>query len=931
MQKAIISTFTAFLIVCSQAVRAAEQIDVSLPSQSVNLSLAVLSETADVSIVYPFDQMKYQMAPALKGSLSIEQALEKLLANTRFTYEKGKNGVYVIVKRQNKPFWRRLLNKGKKASDGNDQHRQIEEVISIGSRSGERPLAGVNLAADVISTQNLLFSSNIATGDILSSHVATFNQPTSTLSDGTDALRPATLKGLAPDQVLVLVNGVRRHQSALLHTSATVGRGSSGTDLNAIPVSAIKQIEVLRDGAAAQYGSDAIAGVINIVLKDSSSGGNLALQTGTTHEGDGTMIHSSFNNAHNLFTGSLINYAFSIRQQEETDRSNASGVCQYHDSCQHIGDGLFQTSDPRELSFNRHTHRLGDPELSQLAGVISIQHYVNERFRLQADTNLSTQHTRAPGFFRRANQAERNPRFLFNGDSINGGQAFYPDGVLPFIETSSDDYSMAISAAIEHNNWLWQIVTSHGGNQFSYDVSNSLNASLVSLNGNSPSIANAGRLSLSLSSFEANGFSEFTWGSLSLGSQVRRENYAINAGNAVSYTDYDSPNGMALGPFNALGGIQVFPGFTPQNATERSRVTQAAYSEITITQAPFTFDFAIRYENVEDSTSNISQKLGLGYKISPALKFRLGFNTGFRAPSMQQLYYSDLSNQFFVENNTLTAKRVATLRNDSPAAAELGIRRLRHETSSNTSIGLEWNKDKRRISIDLYRIHIEDRITISSTLPQGLDADYDAALIAQGADVAQFFFNGVDTRTTGIDLSMSSESYWLGLQQHWRLSASYNHTEVTTLKPLSQTIEIEQPLSPQSISILEDWQPSSRIIASTDWFRGNWLWNLKLKYYGSYEVLELDDQSQRFSGKTLVDLQAQYLFSNGIELQLGVNNIFNTTPDNTHIGQRGQGTILDAQGNVLVQSDGVFRFSRRTAPFGYNGSYYFLGIRFSFD
>ncbi len=812
----------------------------------------------------------------------------------------------------------------------------IEEVVSIGSRSIEgRTLTDSPVPVDLITADDMASTGATEVGRMLQMLAPSFNFSSSTISDGTDALRPATLRGLGPDQTLVLVNGKRRHNSALIHMNTSVGRGTAGTDLNAIPVSSIKKIEILRDGAAAQYGSDAIAGVINIVLKDDQDAGTLHASYGEYSEGDGESLVVSANKGFAIGSDGYLNLSAEFRDRGRTNRAGLTGVCQYIGTCTELADGSMETSDPREIAFNRQNFRIGDGESTQQTVVANFGMPLSGNMEIYSAFTYSNRDNTSGGFYRRANQSGNNPSEMFDGTPIAGGDAFYPDGFLPLINTTIDDFSLSVGLMGEFGTgWSWDLNLNTGKNDFSFDISNSVNASLVSATGTSPTSAFAGELGLGLTTLNFEMVKETDWGLIAWGAGYKEDTYSIDPGEEVSYEDYDTTLGVANGINDAAGGIQVFPGFKPSNMVDESRDAISLYvdSEFNATEN-LTFSVAARLEDYSDFGSTATAKGTFSFHASDMFTLRGAASTGFRAPSMQQQYFNNVSTQF----NGGVAEDVGTFRNDSFIAQELGLPALKEETSVNTSVGfiLEPHDDW-TITTDLYRIDIEDRIVLSGRIgPTGGEVpSIDQAFTLAGVASAQFFLNAADTETSGIDFVVTNKNELSnGASLNFTLSANYTETEVTDVKSpdsLSSVSSIQNLVfTEQDQSILEEWQPQDRINFNTNYRKGPMSINLSFNRYGEYTVLDSGSR-QTFGAKILTDFQFSYDLTDSLTWNLGGNNIFDEMPDINTIGQSRTGTIVDTSGTVVVETEGVFQYSRRSAPFGFNGAYFYTSVNYSF-
>ena len=813
----------------------------------------------------------------------------------------------------------------------------LEEVISIGTRStGGRTLNDSPVPVDLISADDMSATGATEVGRMLQSLAPSFNFSSSTISDGTDALRPATLRGLGPDQTLVLVNQKRRHNSALIHVNTSVGRGTAGTDLNAIPVAAIKRIEVLRDGAAAQYGSDAIAGVINIVLKDDDEAGSIQGYVGEYTEGDGQSVVLSGNKGFSFGGEGYLNVSAEYRDRGRTNRAGLTGTCQYIDSCTDIGDGTMQTSDPREIAFNRQNFRIGDADSTQQTFIANLGIPTSGDMEFYSFLTWSDRDNTSGGFYRRANQSGNNPSMMFDGTPVNGGEAFYPDGFLPLINTTVEDFSIGAGLKGEWgSDWSWDLGLTMGQNDFAFNIKNSVNASLVSATGDSPTSAFAGELSLGLTTLDFDMVKDTDWGSLAWGLAFREDTYEIKPGEPVSYEDYDTDDeGNSLGENDAAGGIQVFPGFSPANAVDESRDAMSVYvdAEFEVSDT-LMLSAAARFEDYSDFGSTANIKGSFSFDATDMFTLRGAISTGFRAPSMQQQFFNNVSTQF---NSEGQAEQIGTFRNDSAIAEALGLPKLKEETSLNTSLGfiLEPNDDW-TITTDFYNVEIEDRIVISGRIGDtgGAAPEVDAAFVATGVAGAQFFLNAADTSTTGVDLVVTnSRDLDNGATLDFTLAANFTDTEVKEVVPPSSLSSIpdiqDLVFTEQDRSILEEWQPKDRINFTTRYLQGPFAVTFALNRYGEYTVL--DGTRQTFGAKTLADLQFSWDITEQLAWNLGGNNIFDEVPDKNTIGQTRTGRIVDGSGNVVVDTEGVFQYSRRSAPFGFNGAFFYTSLTYSF-
>ena len=808
------------------------------------------------------------------------------------------------------------------------------EVVVVGTRSEGRDPLESSVPVELVLGERLRRSGLLETGRALQMQSPSFNFSSSSISDGTDALRPATLRGLGPDQTLVLVNGKRRHKSALLHVNTSVGRGTAGTDMNAIPLAAIERIEVLRDGAAAQYGSDAIAGVINIVLKN-SPGFSMDTSWGQTYAGDGDTFTHSMHGGFASENGAFLNLTFETRLGARTNRAGLSGARQYH----YIDCAPGQTPDnpavgncfdPREDTFNRKNFRIGDAESEQHSTYYNAGVPLGENVRFYSFGGFTLRDNNSAGFYRRANQDGRVVLSV------------YPDGFLPEINTDVNDISVA--AGIEwttNRDWNFDISMNHGRNEFDFLITNSINASYGA---NSPRMADSGgpRFDQTTFNFDVSRLFEYNGRTMNLafGGEARRDAYGIRPGEPLSYLHCtDDPNvDPSTCEATKSAGIQVFPGF--QQRVDESRTNTAAYTDLEwLFGGKFMLGTAARFERYSDFGSTVIGKLSSRYDFTPAFALRGSVSTGFRAPSLHQLYFNNLSTQFLPgPSGELEPFEVGTFRNDSDVAKAVGIPPLKQETSLNFSGGAVAKMGQTMsFTADAFRVRVDDRIVISGNFSaSALEATAPpiaAALLSAGASRAQFFTNATQTVTSGVEFSFNKvHAYRNGSVLDFSLAGMYADTELVggVNAPALLTGFEDIIFGSVDRSILTEWQPNTRLQALADYTIGRFRFGSALRYFGSYWIQEGSSQRQEFGGKWLTDIHFGIRIFQKTELTLGAHNLFNVTPDLNRIGQSRGGSLVDARGREIVSSPGVFRYSRRAAPFGFNGGFFYVrySVRF---
>lgn len=807
------------------------------------------------------------------------------------------------------------------------EEESIEEIVTLGTRAKGRTALETVVPVDVLSAAEMRNTGATEVGRMLQALAPSFNFSSSSISDGTDALRPATLRGLGPDQTLVLINGKRRHTGALVHVNTSVGRGAAGVDMNAIPGIAIKRIEILRDGAAAQYGSDAIAGVINLELRDQSEGGDVSTSWGQTYEGDGSTFVANGSYGLEIGEGGYVTLSAEYRDRERTDRSGLTGQVQYD-----LVDGDCGTAcelDPREFTFDRDVFRIGDGDSVQKAAVISAGIPLSESAEFYMFGTYSDRQNATRGFYRRANQ---------HGNTVI---ELYPDGFLPQINTTVKDYSIAAGIDWTLGEWAVDTSVSTGGNSFQFVISNSANASLGIA---SPTTANAGTLKISQTTLNLDAARSLDMGgtevNVAFGAEYRDERYEIVAGESAAYINGGALNTNCPGcdpddggtAVTYSSGFQVFRGFSPSNERDENRNNIAVYADIEASLTDnITVDVAARFEDYSDFGSTFIAKGAARFDLSEDFAIRGSVSTGFRAPSMQQKFFNNTSTQFVEVGGVTVQQERGTFTNDSELAVAIGVPQLKEETSLNFAIGFVATFDSLTVTADYYHIDIDDRIGVSGSVD--IVDDFPDVAAATGATAAQFFVNAADTRTQGIDF-VASYDVELSGEQSLKLTAAGNWTETKvkdgTVVNSIGGVDVGDLFTPQDISIIEEWQPKTRLNLSADYANGPWSVQTRVSMYGSYTVCEgscdSDSNVQKFGSKWLTDLTVNYDFADsGLRLTVGANNLFSVKPDLNLIGQARGGSIPG-----IVDSIGVFKYSRRSAPFGFNGGYYYAKATYSF-
>ncbi|UXI67860.1 TonB-dependent receptor plug domain-containing protein [Tahibacter amnicola] len=786
-------------------------------------------------------------------------------------------------------------------------------VVSTGTRAGNRSDTDTAAPIDVINIDAIEATGALETGKLLQKLAPSFNFPTNFVSDGTDLIWPATLRGLGPDQVLVLVNGKRRHQQALVNVQQSIGRGSAGTDINSIPIAAIERIEVLRDGASAQYGSDAISGVINIILKDQTDHTDLGVEIGETYAGDGDQYRASLNTGFKIGDEGFINLTADYLKRFETNRA---------------GPDSLRVDPPRV------TQRLGEADME------GAQLWMNAEIllaggELYAFGGLSRREGDSSGFFRSAGDGRTIPQL-------------YPNGFLPTLLTTTDDASLAVGYRHAINDrWRWDLSINRGWNEFEFASENSANVSYFyepkpggGIFGETPTSARDGtlRYKQTTANFDVSG--DIDWGIgaeplyLAFGTEWRRDGYQIIAGDPVSY-QYGRANDRSVQILNQAGGtaaagIQGFPGFTPGTEVDKSRRSYGVYvdAESYITEK-FLIGAAGRFEDYSDFGTNSTGKLSLRYNFTDTFSIRGTASTGFRAPSVQQQYFSQVStnlNSAGVLTDTITARQGSGLYN------AFGLKPLQEEESKNYSVGFIFKPTNEfSLTLDFYKIRIDDRIVFSGAIgPEANSTSCTDATVCPIAVLlrpfnvgqATFFTNAIDTDTKGVDIVTEYNTELAnGAKVGVSTAFNFNQTEVLRVNSPSSLFPASVIFGQEQITLIEEGQPRQRATIGGNYGIGAWRADLAFNYYGSVAGEGFTPGlKQKWGGKWLTDLAFSYNFNDDFKLTVGGNNIFDVYPDKWETTGPDQNPF-PALG---------FKYGWETLPFGLNGGYYYARMNYRF-
>jgi iron complex outermembrane receptor protein len=752
-----------------------------------------------------------------------------------------------------------------------------DDIVVTGTRVAGRSRLDSASPVDVLSGASLQRQGTTELATALATVAPSIDFPRPAANDGTDAIRPATLRGLSPDQTLVLINGVRGHTAALLNTNGTVGRGSAAVDLNTIPTVALDRIEVLRDGASAQYGSDAIAGVVNLRLREASSGGGAQVNYGFYD----TQVDTANNRRH-------------VTGEHAVTASAWQGIGFGSDGFVTLSGEYMKRQPTNRADIdtrvrpNRITGRYGDPAVEQYTGYVNAGTSLTDNLSLYAFGGYQDRDTRSAAF----------PRLptVTNGYNVN---TLYPNGFLPIINTQSKDMTGTAGLRGDLGGWKADLSVSYGRNLISFHTRDTANFAFGNA---SQTDFYAGRLIYDqwIAGLDVTRtFDVFQSLNVAFGVEGRREGYKIEAG---------EPNSRPVSRVSA--GAQGFPGFSAGNELERSRRNGSAYLDL---EAQVTDKFLVglagRVEDYSDFGSTATGKASLRYDIAPWLALRGTASTGFRAPSLQQ--------QFFTSTASVVQNGVPVLTITTPSTSLLGTGlgglQLEAEKSTNFSGGVVVRAGGFDLTVDAYRIRIRNQIGLSENLNGSFSPQVAALLAPFGVSAARFFINGLASTTKGIDVVAHYRHRTEAAGAFdFTLAGNVNDVKVTRVPTSTATLNPAPTLFARSrILSLEDGTPQEKITATIDWSLDRLGALARMTYYGDVNQPGTTPFADVRTGRNAItDVELRYAATKGANIGIGVSNLFDVYPDATIPANNSTGTL------------GFPYYS----PFGFNGRYLYARL-----
>ncbi|WP_233356214.1 TonB-dependent receptor [Henriciella aquimarina] len=879
-----------------------------IESQPLQNALISYSEQSRTAIVVPADLVAGKAGNAVEGEMSADDALEILLRGTGLSPERNENGALTIAvetaseeaSKTEAPLQFAQATSSEPepapvetepAADNEvdeDSPLTMDQMVVTGFRGRPRSVTESPIPIDVFDAEQLESLPQTGLFESLRFLVPSLNLPQRAGGGTATFISSAGLRGLNPDQTLILVNGKRRHKTALINTSTGLFSGSAGVDLNMIPSSAIARIEVLRDGAAAQYGSDAIAGVINIILKDAPEGGQANISHGENFDrNDGEFSNFSINNGFALGENGFANLSFGVRDSGWSNRARPvpmPGEPGGLNLFPLLDDGSF---DPREATIDRMiTTNYGN--------------FPQTTYSFGANLGYDFGSVEAYSF---ATYSERESTLDFTyripRDPRNN-MGVYAFGYRPREVINEDDFDIVAGLRTSALGFDWDLSAGHGFNDTKWENTRGLNASL-GLESPTSFYLGAMNASETTAQIDATRLLDVPVGEMqvSFGAQYREETFEIERGEPASFAD---------GNNGAPPGAQGFPGFAPEAENDVSRENKNAYLELSWEPTEkLLLAGAVRYESFSDSAGEETiGKINGRYEFNDAFAVRASFNTGFRAPSIQQLGFKGSRGQFADLDNDGVAETIVlrqTLPATDAAAQALGAEPLTPEKSENFSVGFTFTPGYNfTLTVDAYQIDIEDRIALSTqfnrgdarpaqgggTIGDGISALLDAAGFDESLGGANYFTNAIDTRSRGVDVVATwATDLSFGTLD---LSAAYNYNDDSVEHVDDNPEELSGLILADGSPIVQfdrsrlgtytEAIPADKLSLNAGLESGPFRFTTRATRFGEFTNVATssanDTENER---KWIVDLEAGYVFDNGIELYAGANNVFNTYPD----------------------------------------------------
>lgn len=932
-------------VIVAPAVASAEtkapDVTFRIAEQPMKAALAAFSRQSGMRVLFPYDEVKDVRSRGVTGVMGPRVALSRLIAGTPLTIALAREGFVALklMSRASSPDARSVQtpkpirlasfslsdvavqNSAPASSQQLPAPRETpisdrdpaNDIVVTGSRGQPRTVADSPTPIDVISGAELERTGKPGLLSALNTLVPSFNVPNRAGGGTSTIISTGGLRGLNPDQTLILVNGKRRHKTSLINAVSSLYNGSVPADLDLIPMSAVDHIEVLRDGAAAQYGSDAIAGVVNIILKKNTQGGSASLTAGQNfNRSDGETYQAQATIGTKLGENGFADFSISAKKQNRSNRAVpiASTIRLYNTN---------GAPDPREASIDR--------LVTRNYGAFPVEGF---NLGMSAGYHLGGVELYSFGTF-----SQRNSELNFTYRAPNNSASLpqiYPNGFRPQLNIREQDYELAIGIRGLIAGFNYDLSSTYGKNRSRQSAIDTLNPSLGPT---SPTEFYVGTLKSSewVNSLDFTRAYDINSGKLqvSAGLQHRRETYEVNQGDPFSYAagsyTFTNLNGVITRP---APGAQAAAGFQPSDEGRKVRNNFAGYVDLAYDPSKqLTLSAAGRVEHYDDgSGTTVIAKATARYAPSQWLALRGAVSNGFRAPALAQQIYASTTGQFRTISGQLNLLQIKTLPVGSAAAVALGATPLTPEKSTNFSAGFvltPWSA--LTVTVDGYQIKVRDRIAITSTLT---GSAVSKILVANGLspDIsAQYYTNAIDTRTQGVDVV---GTYRLGLRSggvmRLNLGFNYNKTDITGIKATPSVLSglgtgfvLFDRLSQ---GYLTSALPKTKLFVGDVWTLGDFTLSGRVTRYGKFTIQQNDPALDRsYSAKLITDLELAYEATKSLNVAIGANNLFNVYPDDNG--------VLQTRAYPFNVNLGSGQYPS-TSPFGFTGGSYYARVGITF-
>lgn len=792
----------------------------------------------------------------------------------------------------------------------------LDEVLVTGNRNKPRTAIDSAVPIDNIRTADIMNVGEASIQRALTFAIPSFNAQDQAISDATAGFAPADIRGLGPSRTLVLINGKRVNQQAQAYLNRTPGKGEVGVNLAAIPMAAVERVEVLRDGASSQYGSDAMAGVMNFILKKDSAFSTINAATGITSAGDGFQFNIDYNTTLPFGNGGRVNLTLGYTDQELTNRAGSPGRGAFNPSNEQANAIAFADNDPTLGMI------VGRPDLKQKNVLVNISHPLGENSEFYTTHSFSDRWNRSFAYYRfpgwredvaangfintdtvaipRDDDGDLIPSSSYTADQLDGYSDFM--GYHPTFEGSIQDHFNVIGFDLDlGNDWRVDLSVTHGKNSIDYTVNRSVNRDYLSKEGWSPTSFNPGGYAFSNVIQNADFTKTFSDKvSFSTGLEYKEETFEAFKGD----------------PFSRYGGgSDSFAGIAEEQEGKWSRTNFAAYAGADIDfSEKLLVALAARYEDYSDAGDNFSWKLASRYKVSGTTAVRASVSTGFRAPTLHQQKISNT--QYIIVSGSTEPLLQGTIQNGTDEARSLGIKDLTNETSQNFTAGITFgNKNGFSGSLDFYNIKVSDRVLFTSQIEGAEGSQLEQDLQAAGVVAVQAWINAGNTNTTGLDFVFN----WRKDNLNLGFNGNFNKTEIDGIDTPTELGSVDI-FSHKERMLITDSRPRSKMALTIDYETEKIDFGLYNTNFGAVTVANDDNDpalDHELGSKLVTDLRITYKFTPQLRLTGIINNAFDVYPDITNP-------------STGTTSGGRFLYSSQVSQHGQLGRNYSLGLTYKF-